>query len=299
MIVPRPPVIEAAPAGAAASVLWAPRIAIVWPNNANGNQTSVALSQFVNISVWPANQVSCSSDPQAGPGGVHQFYLWVAKNNEPAQQVLINPVFIQRTVHGVTFPSDEYNNVPVDLVTSPADQYRFSVGLVPGESNIWVHAADARTYAPNPVIPTGYGTPGQLDSRLQIVWPHDGQGRYCPRRPSGLRQHCGRSLHPRHSAVGAPGLPAGRPEPSGRRRQQSTDPGRCPGAEEYLYGERHALSSLGLQQHPGSAGPAVPVPGSGLLREDLVALYKHLDARRRCPDAPAESDRSVGLYALT
>jgi hypothetical protein len=180
MIVPRPPVIEAAPAGAAASVLWAPRIAIVWPNNANGNQTSVALSQFVNISVWPANQVSCSSDPQAGPGGVHQFYLWVAKNNEPAQQVLINPVFIQRTVHGVTFPSDEYNNVPVDLVTSPADQYRFSVGLVPGESNIWVHAADARTYAPNPVIPTGYGTPGQLDSRLQIVWPHDGQGRYVP-----------------------------------------------------------------------------------------------------------------------
>lgn len=71
----RPPATAAAPASVEANVLWAPRIAIVWPHDGDGKQTGVAQSRFVNISVWPANQVSCGSDPQAGPGGVHQFYL--------------------------------------------------------------------------------------------------------------------------------------------------------------------------------------------------------------------------------
>lgn len=104
----------------------------------------------------------------------------MAKNNEPAQQVPISPAFIQRTVAGVTFPSDDYNNVPADFATSPADQYRFSVGLAPGESNVWVHATDARTDAPQPVVPAGYGTLGQLDTRIQIVFPHDGRGNLVP-----------------------------------------------------------------------------------------------------------------------
>lgn len=122
--------------------------------------------------------MSCTADPQAGPGGVHQFYLWLARGNDPVERVSVNPVLVQRIVGGVTFPSDEYNDVLANLVADPSAKYTFGVGLGPWTGNIWVHGADPRTVYPNPIVPVGLGTAaaGQIESRIQIVWPHDMQG---------------------------------------------------------------------------------------------------------------------------
>jgi len=180
-----------APAGSAAAQdpdevhFWQPRISVVWPHDGQGHPTSIEQSRMVNISVWPQNQVGCGEDPLARAGGtVREFYLWMAKDNEPAQQVEIPGQFSMREVNGVRFPTVEYNNVSADLAANPKSQYRFTLGLVPGgSSGIWVHAADGRTYKPQPVVPTGYAGPGAsggYDSYIQIVWPHDGQGRRAP-----------------------------------------------------------------------------------------------------------------------
>ena len=86
---------------------------------------------------------------------------------------------IERTVGGVTFPSVEFNNIPADLAAEPGAKYRFV--LMDG-SNVWVHAADPRTIFPQQVVPAGYSEPQPqaIDARIQVVWPHDAQGRLCP-----------------------------------------------------------------------------------------------------------------------
>src|SRR5205085_5734693 len=42
---------------------WLPQIAIVWPHDVSGNLTPVAGSQYINTSIWPTNQVSCTAQP--------------------------------------------------------------------------------------------------------------------------------------------------------------------------------------------------------------------------------------------
>lgn len=165
--------------------LWQPRISIVWPHDGQGHPIPVEESAVVNIGVWPQNRVGCDENPLARAGGtVREFYLWVAKDNEPAQQVRIPGQLGTREVNGVRFPTVEYNNVPADLVANPQSQYRFTLGLMPGgSSGIWVHAADGRTHKPKPVVPSGHAEPGAsggYDSYIQVVWPHDGQGQAAP-----------------------------------------------------------------------------------------------------------------------
>ena len=158
---------------AAADTLWIPRIAIVWPHDSPGNQTAVAGSSFVNVSVWPPDQVNCRQGPNP------PVDLFVAKNNDPASSVGIAPQVLQRSVTGVSFPSLEFDNVPANLAADPTTKYTF-VSFLDGNptNNVWVHAADPRTYLPHPLAPTGYSQPSpkELDTRIQIVWPHDEQG---------------------------------------------------------------------------------------------------------------------------
>jgi len=154
--------------------LWqGPRISIVWPHDGQGHPTPVAKSRMVNVSVWPQNQVACCQDPG--------FALLVAKDNEPAEVVQSygRVQVIERTVGGVTFPSAEFNNILADLAAEPGARYRFV--LMDG-SNVWVHAADPRTVFPQQVVPAGYSEPQpqELDARIQVVWPHDAQGRLRP-----------------------------------------------------------------------------------------------------------------------
>lgn len=155
------------------------RIAIVYPHDAEGHAVPVERAPLVNVSVWPGpdGQVSCTDPPNPMP-------LFMAKNNDVARPVRMNGQMILRTINGVTFPSIEYNNIPVDLPTDPSAKYSFYAGYV-GASNVWVHAADPRSYAPQQVVPTSVDTGypplrEPADARIQVVWPHDEQGNAAP-----------------------------------------------------------------------------------------------------------------------
>lgn len=152
-------------------------IAVVWPHNGQGAPTSVTSSRAVNVSAWPSGQAVCAA-PNTNVA------LWMARNAEPAVPVRRQGTVAQRTYGGITFSSIEYNDVPANIADNPGAQYRFFLLPDPGAapSNIWVHAGDARTFYPNPLRPTGYSSPGwtALDTRIQIVFPHDAAGLLAP-----------------------------------------------------------------------------------------------------------------------
>lgn len=161
-------------AAAAVQPFWyQPRISIVWPHDGEGKQTPVAGSEVVNISVWPTDSVSCSAAPE------REVVVWRAENNEPAAPLDIDGEMILREAgEGHAFPSLEYNDVPADMSRNPYDRFYFLLGF---EGNVWVDAADARTYLPYPVEPAGFSeseSPDAVDTRIQIVWPHDDKGRF-------------------------------------------------------------------------------------------------------------------------
>lgn len=168
---------EAAPQ--AASSWQGPRIAIVWPHNGAGVFTSVASSRAVNVSVWPSNAVRCVD---AMPS--QEITLWRASNNEPAAPVSIHGQLSYKSQASVLFPSLEFNDVPADMASNPANRYYFLLGGFQG--NVWVDATDARTYLPYPVTPAGFSqsaVPSSVDTRIQIVYPHDRNGNF-----AGLEQ---------------------------------------------------------------------------------------------------------------
>lgn len=138
-----------------------PRISIVWPG---------VVAPQVNVAVWPSTQVSCATTPR--------MTLFRARNNEPAE-VVGTAGMVHRKIldESTSFPYVEFTDVPVAM--GPDVKYRF---FTDGASNVWVHGADPRTYYPQPVIPKGLvGTaPAQVDARIQVVWPHNKEGRVAP-----------------------------------------------------------------------------------------------------------------------
>jgi hypothetical protein len=165
---------------------WTPlsgaRVSIVWPQDGAGHPTSVSQSRAVNVSVWPTDKVSCFAPP-----GIQ---LLVQRNNEPTDRVASTGVTFTRTVGTSKFPTAEFNDVPANLAVDPTAKFRF-VTYAPTSfesqgftGNVWVHAADPRTYYPNPVVPSGFSTSTNpaagMDARIQIVWPHDNLGNFVP-----------------------------------------------------------------------------------------------------------------------
>lgn len=179
-----------APADTGSTLWYNAFIAIVWPQDGKGNGTSVVQSRTVNVAIWPTTAVSCTYNPTNFPGSngpSNSFPLWRAKDNDVAEIVARQGTLVQRTMNGATFPTVEFDNIPADLVDDPTARYSFTIGMMPWGSgflfgsNVWVHAIDARTFAPRPVVPTGIQTTaGPVDARIQIVWPHDRQGNYAP-----------------------------------------------------------------------------------------------------------------------
>lgn len=164
-----------------------PLINIVFPQDGQGHSTSVAQSRAVNVSAWYPQAMNCNLPDPALTLYYLDLRLYMAKNNEPLELVNSPPKFISRRMNGVSFPSAEFNNVPANLAQDPTSKYSFVLAFFDGfaPDSVWVHAADARTIYPQPVVPSGVTKvtqhgPWELDSRIQVVWPHDAQGNYVP-----------------------------------------------------------------------------------------------------------------------
>jgi hypothetical protein len=102
--------------------------------------------------------------------------LWAALNADPARRVAVGQKRMV-TADGRTFPVWDFNDVDVAAARDPANKLTFfaTVDGVRTLHNIWTHAADARTVFPQTDVPTGTLSrlPVALDSRIEIVWPHD------------------------------------------------------------------------------------------------------------------------------
>lgn len=124
------------------------KIEIVWPQ---GN-LPVDKAQKVNVVAYLFERGTTRSVPLDFDG---QVVLQRSLNNDPAEAVALGDKET-RTVNGVTFPAWTFNDVDVAAARDRNNKYyfRIEVGGVTSASNVWAHAADARTYVPQPDVPT-------------------------------------------------------------------------------------------------------------------------------------------------
>jgi hypothetical protein len=170
------------------------KIEIVWPHDQQGNVAPVGTAPLVNVEVFlfqrgTLNPVPCSFSNTVtlhsamnweiyGQGhGIGGEMTVDRRESVPAQRTT-------RTVDGKTFPVWVFNSVPIGIPASTpyiTDIKTFYFVAVQGadyRTNVWAHGADARTFAPDQIIPQQIASSplSAVESWIQIVWPHDALG---------------------------------------------------------------------------------------------------------------------------
>ena len=151
------------------------RIEILWPHDwapvSEAQQANLSLRLFQPGSLLPP---VCTWSPNV--------VVWQATNNEPAAPI---GQAEQRSVEGAPFPVWELNDVDISPANDPDTKLYFMTRVAGADSAtaVWAHAADARTFLPFPVQPSGIASPTAVravDTYIQIVWPHDAAGQPQP-----------------------------------------------------------------------------------------------------------------------
>jgi hypothetical protein len=151
------------------------KIEIVWPHGG----VPVREANLANITVYliADTKGTAASLPEPPPCAWKPTVgLWAALNAEPARSIAVGQKRMV-TADGHTFPVWDFNDVDVSAARDPANKLTFfaTVDGVRTLHNVWTHAADARTVFPQTDVPAGTLSrlPAALDSRIEIVWPHD------------------------------------------------------------------------------------------------------------------------------
>ncbi|MCU0510044.1 MAG: hypothetical protein MUC34_17020, partial [Anaerolineae bacterium] len=167
---PTPPGPTGTPAQGAARSGVDARIEVVWPHNFATLQEATLANVGVRLFL-PASLESpaCGWRPAVE--------LWRAVNTDPATRAELAE---QRAVDGQPFPYWDANDVDVSPARSDGAKVYFLVKVdgVDTATSVWAHGADARTYFPEQLVPSGIATGAitEVDARIQIVWPHDETG---------------------------------------------------------------------------------------------------------------------------
>jgi hypothetical protein len=147
----------------------------VWPHGG----ASVREANLANITAYLISETNGTGSSLPEPPACDwdpTVKLWAALNTQPARLVAVGQKRMA-TVDGRTFPVWDFNDVDVSAARDPANKLTFftTVDGVHTLHNVWTHAADARTVFPQADVPTGTISrlPIALDSRIEIVWPHD------------------------------------------------------------------------------------------------------------------------------
>lgn len=153
------------------------KIEIVWPHGG----VSVRDADLANITAYLFAGTGTATTPGAALdpppcGWTPTVRLWAALNTAPARPIAVGQKRLQ-TTSGRTFPAWDFNDIDVSDARDPANKLAFFVTVDGARtlSNVWAHASDARTLFPQQDVPAGVirRTPIAVDSRIQIVWPHD------------------------------------------------------------------------------------------------------------------------------
>ena len=147
------------------------KIEIVWPHGG----APVTEADRANISAYLFHPGTLDLAPCQWRPTVR---LWAAVDSEPTSPVAVAVPGVRYTSQGA-LRTWEFNDVDVSAARDPAHRIYFFITVdgVNSHTNVWAHAADARTYFPQQDIPVGIATTtDKLDAKIQIVWPHDSQG---------------------------------------------------------------------------------------------------------------------------
>ncbi len=152
------------------------RIEIFWPHDfapvTAASQANLGLRLYQDHSLEPP---PCAWSPNVD--------VWVAQDAEPLRRIDLAE---HRTVEGHPFPFWVMNDLDVTWANNPEHKLIYLAKVAPGLAqsygSVWIHAADSRTFLPEPPQPTGVAAPGvnDVDGRILIVWPHDEAGRNVP-----------------------------------------------------------------------------------------------------------------------
>ncbi len=124
------------------------RIVIVWPHDEAGAGRSAAEATLINVSVAFFRHGTRLSVPVGWqPPGVTLYGAW---NQEIGQPLAREAVVQVRRSGAITYPTWEFNNIPVARATDPANKLHLWVAVDGIETypTIWTHGTDARTLFP-------------------------------------------------------------------------------------------------------------------------------------------------------
>jgi hypothetical protein len=124
------------------------RIQVVWPHDAAGNPKDTSGATYANISVALFRHGTRLSVPvDWRPGGLTLHGAW---NQEIGQPLAKEAVVQVRKAGAITYPTWEFNNIPVSRAMDPVNRLHLWVAVdgVDSYPNIWTHGADARTIFP-------------------------------------------------------------------------------------------------------------------------------------------------------
>ena len=145
------------------------RIEIMWPHDS----APVGEAKQGNLGIRLYSSRSLEVPTCAWTPSVE---IWMARDAGPLQRL---GIATQRSVQGHPFPFWELNDIDLTWANQPDHKLIFMARTAPGlaesASSPWVHAADARTYLPEPPVPRDLTTvqPAAIDAMIRVVWPHD------------------------------------------------------------------------------------------------------------------------------
>lgn len=123
------------------------RILIVWPHDAQGER-AITEAPMANVSVALFKHGTRLSVPLGWrPAGVSLLGAW---NQEVGKPLADQAEVISRQAGAITYPTWEFNNIPVTRAADPRDKLYLWVDVAGVETypSIWAHGADSRTVFP-------------------------------------------------------------------------------------------------------------------------------------------------------
>lgn|GEM_PF-6657240 len=144
------------------------KIEIFWPHGSlpvsKATQANATVALFNHGTLTSAN---LNANPV--------LHLWRALNNGVAEEVATGTKRAAQ-VNNLQYPLWDFNNLDVSAAQDPKNREYFWV-TADGQrvnSDVWTHGVDARTYFPQPDVPTGVlpQVPNAVDAKIEIVWPH-------------------------------------------------------------------------------------------------------------------------------
>ncbi len=175
------------------------KIQVVWPHDGQGRPVPLDAAPFVNIEVYLFERGTLEPVACNFPNRVILRWTVLSLSSGgflggsliPAQDYPGHPSGavgerVMRTVEGRTFPAWVFNNVPV----APPTEFRaravtnityffVEVEGADARTNVWAHGQQVLTRLPYPRFIGGAdeGPVDTVDALIQVVWPHDDQGR--------------------------------------------------------------------------------------------------------------------------